>query len=77
MVGQQRSSDTPLYMSTIFHSYLVGDMYVYCCAEELEITLERSCRFYEILAPYFRKVMLLRIHTGLWTSPPSVPMCLV
>ncbi|CAL8466912.1 g6448 [Coccomyxa elongata] len=23
--------------------------------EELEITLERSCRFYEILAPYFRK----------------------
>ena len=37
----------------------------FCCveitlavAEELDITLERSCRFYEILAPYFRKVLL-------------------
>lgn len=31
-------------------------------AEELDIELERSCRFYEILAPYFRKVSCPCMH---------------
>ena len=42
-----------------------------CHAEQLEIPREQNCRFYEILAPYFRKVHTDAVSEG---NPVSVAL---
>lgn len=36
-----------------------------CHADQLQISREQNCRFYEILAPHFRKVCFLYMHAHL------------